>query len=575
MRRAEVEVVRRLPSPATVVTTWALALGALLSAPGGAETIVVALEPGMPAIREPGVPALWGKVEDADRMAPGLRIAPAKAWQWVFCPGDVIAFTVSADGVGDRATLTFWDWNCRPVAQRRFGVPGSESVTVAVTGRGTYLLTLDAFSGGECKARLARSFSVCPSNLDRREEWRTGELLVGTCSFPGRQHWRNDFGPANPPGLSEQEARETDADLSARLGMVLVRPDLPVSWPAADREMDFALADKCMECFTSRGFKLALQIGFPLETGWTLMPQYDAVTDPKWRYPRREEVVREYAEAVAARYGPQSEFIELYNEPDNADFWRGTVEEFVDTHQWMAESVRNAYPQATIISGGLCLVDPERTGLIARGIRPWVDAVGYHSHGGVDNLSSVMVAMRAVHAAAGYDMPTFINTEMGFANWRLDMERNSAATAVQKLLFCWAHGNRAALLYCSRDIGGPRGSGDWGYIDYFMCPRFTYGAVAAFMDHYAGAKFEGTLRETNGLHVYAFRKGDQRLVPVFTAGGDARPVRLETDARRVTVLDPMGNATSTEQIDGAVTLTAGLYPQTVVLDGASRVSVSP
>ncbi|MDI9583916.1 MAG: hypothetical protein QM473_06855, partial [Acidobacteriota bacterium] len=64
-------------------------------------------------------------------------------------------------------------------------------------------------------------------------------------------------------------------------------------------------------------------------------------------------------------------------------------------------------------------------------------------------------------------------------------------------------------------------------------------------------------------------------VPVFTAGGDARPVRLETDARRVTVLDPMGNATSTEQIDGAVTLTAGLYPQTVVLDGASRVSVSP
>ncbi|NSW57246.1 MAG: hypothetical protein HPY44_14625 [Armatimonadetes bacterium] len=564
-----------VPQWALAATIWALALCSGLSALATGAPVVVDLEPTAPAIPEPGVPALWAKVEDADRMAPGLRIAPAKDWQWVVSPGDEIALTVSAEGTGDRAVLTFWDWNCRPVAQHRINVPASEVVAVRVTGRGTYLLTLDAFSGDVCKARLARSFSVCPSNLDRREQWRRGELLVGTCSFPGRQHWRNDFGPANPPGLSEQEAREMDADLSARLGMVLVRPDLPVSWPAADREMDFTLADKCMECFTSRGFRLALQIGFPLETGWTLMPQYEAVTDPKWRYPRREEVVRKYAEAVAARYGPHSEFIELYNEPDNADFWRGTVQEFVDTHQWMAESVRKGYPQATIISGGLCLVDPERTGMIARGIRPWVDAVGYHSHGGVDNLSSVMVAMRAVHAASGYDRPTFMNTEMGFANWRLDMERNSAATAVQKLLFCWAHGNKAALLYCSRDIGGPRGSGDWGYIDYFMCPRFTYGAVAAFMDYYAGATFAGTLTERNGLYVYEFRKGDQRLVPVFTAGGDARPVRLETDAQRVLLLDPMGNATSAEPMDGAVALTAGLYPQTVVLEGAGRVSVSP
>jgi hypothetical protein len=299
------------------------------------------------------------------------------------------------------------------------------------------------------------------------------------------------------------------------------------------------------------------------------------VTDAKGRYPRQEAVVRRYTEAVAARYGPQSEFIELCNEPDNTDFWRGTVPEFLATHQWMCEAVRKACPQATILTGGLCLMDPERTGMIARGVRPWVDAVGYHSHGGVETLASALTAMRALHAAAGYDKPVFVNTEMGFANWRLDMERNSAAIAVQKLMYCWAHGNRGALLYCSRDIGGPRSSGDWGCVDYFMCPRYSYGAVAAFLDRYAGARFAGVLRELNGLYVYEFGQGKQRLVAMFTAGGDARPVTLETDARRATVLDPMGNATEAKPAEGKITLTAGLYPLTVVLEDASKVAVSP
>lgn len=547
------------------------ALGALLMSARGHAMSTLVLQPGMPELPGNSVPALWAQVPDADLVAKDLTVTPAEPYHWVFAPGETVALTTSAETVG-RIVLTVWDWERRPVAQREFTAPSTEELRLQVTGRGTYLLTLDRLVGDDCQARLARSFAVCPSNEDRRDLWRQSAFWPGCCSFPGRQHWTNSFGPAHPSGLTEQQAAAMDAELSARLGLVLVRPDLPVTWTAPDGLLDFSRADWAFHAFTSRGFRLALQVGFPGEADWALMPQYQAVTDPKWRYPRREEVVRRFAREVIERYADESAFIEVYNEPDNADFWRGTVDEFIATHHWIAAESRRVAPELPILSGGLCLVDPERTGLVARGIVNAVDAVGYHSHGGVDGLQAALTAMIATHAAAGYRQPVFYNTEMGFANWRLDMERAAAATAVQKLLYCWAHGNRAALLYCSRDISGPRMSAkDWGYLDHFMCPRFTYGAVSAFMDTYGGAAYERTLTETNGLYAYVFRQDARWLVPVFVGSDDPRPVVLETDAATVTLLDPMGNAAPVSPVEGKLAVNAGYYPATLVLEGAAIV----
>lgn len=551
----------------------AAVLGALLmSVPGHAVT-TLALRPDMPELPAGDVPALWAELPDADLVAKDLTLSPAVPYHWVFAPGETVLLTASAEVPG-RVLLTVWDWERRPVARHEFAAPFTDELRLEVTGRGTYLLTLDSFTGVECQARLARSFAVCPSNEGRRALWRQSAFWPGCCSFPGRQHWTNSFGPAHPSGLSEQQAAELDAELSARLGLVLVRPDLPVTWTAPDRPLDFQRADQAFRAFTSRGFKLALQMGFPGAADWALMPQYQGVTDPKWRYPRREEVVRRFTREVVERYAADSAFLEVYNEPDNADFWRGTVDEFIATHHWIADEARRAAPTLPVLSGGLCLMDPERTGLIVRGIADAVDGVGYHSHGGVDGLQAALTAMRATHAAAGYEQPVFYNTEMGFANWRLDMERAAAATAVQKLLYCWAHGNRAGLLYCSRDIGGPRMSArDWGYLDHFMCPRFTYGAVAAFMDTYAGAVFDRVLAESNGLYAYVFRQGDKRLVSVFVGNDYPRPVTLQTDATAASRLDPMGNSTPLDLPAGRQTVTAGYYPTTIVLAGAARLDL--
>jgi hypothetical protein len=550
-----------------------IAVGVLLSAGLAAQAREIALRPGMPALASVGVPLLWADLPNADKARAEVRITPEKPYHWVCDPGEAFRATagVGAKAGGDRAVLTVWDWNRTPVAQAQLAAPGEEALSFTVAGRGTYLLTLDVFAGANVIWRLPRSFSVCPSNLKRREAFGGDEFFLGTCSFPDRQHWANDYGPAHPPELTEQQSRELEADLTARLGMQVVRVGPLGYWFDEAKPMDFARGDACAETLATRGLKLDLQLGTGFE--WMIKDKYRDVKDPKWRYPPREEPLRRFTRASVERYAKYARFIEVYNEPDNRDFWRGTPEEFVEFVRATVSEVRKVAPNATIANGGLCFIEPVWTGIIARESKGLTDWQAYHSHGDVLNLVNAMGMMQAVHAAAGYDRPVFVNTEMGYAAWRLDVERDMAATAAQKTLYCWAHGNRGALLFCSREIGGPRG-GDWGYLDYTFCPRFMYGAVAAVVDWYAGARFSRVLAEDRNLHAYEFTAPGKRLVALFTPENRDKPVTVKSDAKRAQIVDAMGNASDSAAAQ-ELKLTASFYPMTLVLEGATRVEIAP
>jgi len=534
----------------------------------------IPLRPSMPVLERPGVPLLWATVPDADRVESNVALQPETPYRWVMEPGPpfVVFVKIGGEARGERAVLTVWDWNRSPVAQQQLSKPCDERIAFDVEGRGTYLLTLDLFAGDECACRLARSFSVCPANLARREAWRADEFWVGTCAFPGRQHWTNDFGPAKALGLSEQESRDLDAELAARAGLQIVRPDLPIEWPSEEAPLDFTRADASLAAWTSRGFRLGLQVSRPPD--WAILPQYAGVTDPKWRYPRREGPSRRWLAESVARYAKDAAYLELYNEPDNRDFWRGTPEEYIQWANWAIEEIKKAAPGVPIAAGGYCLLEPEWTGLFARALQGKLDLIGYHSHGDVTALEASFRAMRATHAAAGYEKPVFTNTEMGYAAWRLDMERHQAATAMQKLLYCWAHGHRGALLYCSRDVGGPRlrTDPDWGFVDHFFCPRFAYGALSAFIDTYASASFEAALTEAHPFSAYLFRRDDARIVTAFTTYDGERSAVVTSDATRAEVVDPMGNHTEAPT-STRVELKADFYPATAILYGATTASV--
>ena len=549
------------------------ACATLLTACLAADAREIALKPGMPALATVGVPLLWADLPNADKARADVRITPERPYHWVCDVGEVSKATVGvgAKAGGDRAVLTVWDWNRTPVAQATLAVPGEEAISFTVTGRGTYLLTLDVFAGEKPIWRLPRSFSVCPSNVQRREAFGGEQFFLGTCSFPDRQHWANDYGPGNPPGLTEQQSRELEADLTARLGMQVVRIGPLGYWNDEAKPMDFERGDACAQTLAARGIKLDLQLGtgFP----WMVKDTYRNVKDPWWRYPPREEPLRRLVRASVERYAKYARFIEVYNEPDNRDFWRGTPEEFVEFTRATVDEIRKVAPTATIAGGGLCFIEPTWTGIIARETKGLTDWQAYHSHGDVTNLVNAFGTMQAVHAAAGYNKPVFVNTEMGYMAWRLDVEREMAATAAQKALYCWAHGNRGALLYASREIGGPRG-GECGFLDYTFCPRFMYGAIAALVDGYAGARFSRVLREDRDLHAYEFTADGKRLIALFAPENRDLAVTVKSDARRAQLADAMGNATDAATAQ-EVKLTASFYPTTAVLEGATKVEIAP
>ena len=554
-----------------LLPTMVLCAGTLALAAGAAE---VALRPGMPAVELGKVPRLWDAVPDADRVRPLLTLEPEVAYCWVLAPGEALRVHLRAplETGGTRAVLTVWDWQRHPVSQTGWALPVDEWVTFAVAGRGVFLLTLDLFDGDTCLGRLPRSFGVLPSNEDKRDAWRRGEFWVGACCFPGRQHWRSDVGPGHPPGLTEQQSRELDAELSRRLGITVARPDIAAVWPAADQPIDFARAEAAIEAWTSRGFELDLQLWNP-GADWSVLPTYAAVTDPKWRYPAGETALRAFVGACVDRWGRYAKFVELGNETDNPDFWRGTPAEYLAWCQTVVEEVRRRLPEVPIANGGYTFMLPEWSGQYIRALRETTQIQAYHAHGGVDLAKQQLTTLKTGLAAAAVARPRVVNTEMGFCAWRLDMERHMAATAVQKLLYCWAHGNEGALLYCSREYTGPRlTANDWGYVDYFMCPRFMYGAVAAFIDQLTGARFERTEVETDALHAYVFSTPDARLLALFAPNDQEREVTVASDATAAQVVDPMGNATAAENA-AVVRVKAGLYPTLVRLDGASAVSV--
>ncbi len=610
---------RRPPSVCVVLFTLLIASGCCAQPARDANAI--ALRPGMPALRDVAVPLLHIKLPDGNTMKTGLSVSPREAYRWVFEPGSGagpgavksgaandksatrrVEIDVATDDTceADRIEMTVWDWHNRPIARRAWdrkatepeaganaqGIPGAgvdERVSLDVAGQGVYLLTFDGRQGDKTLFRLVRSFAVAPRNdpsawvsYKASSTEKRDRFFVGLCSFPGRMHWTRDGQTVHPPDMTEQSARELDAELSARLGVQIARVDVSMSmYPPKDGggepRIDAARMDASVAAFTSRGLKLDLQLMNPPD--WAIAPKYAGVKSNLWRYPHRDDVYERYVDELVTRYGKHAAFVQVFNEPDQPLFWSGEPSEFVHMFDLASRVVRRRLPDTPITNGGYAFIKPELTRYFAKQLKGKLDLVSYHSHGNLRELRRDFVEARLIHREAGYESPRFINTETGYAAWRLDQERAQAIAVLQKLLYCWAHGDEGVLLFCSRMTSGPaRNDRDFGLYDYNFCPRFAYGAVASFMKTFASARFERVLVEKGGLHVYAFDTPSGKVVSVFTTGEPKR-VSLTSDSRSSSVIGPMGHVLQKNDA-GSVTLSASAYPKYVVFDGAGAVRVS-
>ncbi|MDA9922959.1 hypothetical protein N9E25_06445 [Verrucomicrobiales bacterium] len=511
--------------------------------------ILVSLSPNDEWLKVTGVPFLNEDIHEAVSPESGLRLAANQPFAWSALASDNTSFPVTAHvsrEAFDHAVLTIWNWQNHPIGQWQIAGGNEERFVFQLESRGTYLLTLDGYRGKECAARLVRSFAVTGDLKQLREVWKDDEFFLGVCTFPGRYHWTIAGSATLPAGITEADARELEASLMDRLGFQVVRTD--ESMEMGDRvtldgpyRFQFDRMDAAVDAYTSRGFSLALQLMNAPD--WATTSEYRDVDSSLWRYPKQEEPQRAYTRSLVERYGQSARLVQIFNEPDQVDFWSATPQEYLHHFRFSRKEVRNVLPETPVVNGGLSLADPERSEFLIRELGEELPLVAYHSHGYLAELKEDHETILRMHRDAGLPEPKVINTEMGVDGWRLDQERRKGEILPQKVLYCWASGHTGALLFGSRMTLGPnRVSQDFGFLDHWFCPRFVYGSMAALVETLGGATFEKVISEQDGVYIYQFSRGEDTIVAAFSTA-EKQVVSFRKSGSDFSLVDPMGNQT--------------------------------
>lgn len=538
-----------------------------------AERQAIHVSPQMTPLPKAGVPQLHEQVKEAVDSSDGLilRSTTANEWSAVAGSSQTPSFTAQVDREKfDHAILTIWNWHNRAIAQKKIDSSDAVPFELKIEGLGIYLITLDGYRGDKCVGRGIRSIGVTRDLSDARKTWKTDEFFLGVCAFPGRYHWKSNGKATIPQGVSEDTARELEASLMARLGFQVIRADVSMEMgqriDAGKRRYshDFRRMDSAIKAYTSRGFRLAFQLMNAPD--WAIEEEYANVKSNRWRYPRQRDPQQHYIASLLDRYGKHARFIQVFNEPDQIEFWAGTKEEFVTQYQFSREQIRRSLQTIPIANGGYAFIDQDKTKFFVEQIKGAVDLPAYHSHGNLRELKKDFALMEKLHDAAGYTKPTFLNTETGYAAWRLDQERRQAQAVAQKALYCWANGHKGVLLFCSRMTRSPGRTGrDFGFLDFNFCPRFAYGSIAAMTSSLAGASYHSTAIESDSTHVYRFQRGKDTVLATFTIGLPTT-INVKSNAKRITIVDGMGNEQERVR-DNQDELTVSLdgYPRYVIL----------
>jgi glycosyl hydrolase family 39 (putative alpha-L-iduronidase) len=212
-------------------------------------------------------------------------------------------------------------------------------------------------------------------------------LLLGTCTpppprepAPGRTFARV------PIGLCEDYPEETrsleevrrDLELMRRAGLRVLR--VSIGWDGVEAEQnqyDLAFWDAFVELAVT-------ELGITLVPYVAYTPRWNATSEQEdfWRTPPRDpSELGELLALLAARYEGRIHSWEIWNEPDNRDYWLGSAEQYAALLEAGSRAVRAANPAAQVVLGGLAgNVDFLRELFDEHGAAALVDVVNLHSY---------------------------------------------------------------------------------------------------------------------------------------------------------------------------------------------------
>lgn len=168
-----------------------------------------------------------------------------------------------------------------------------------------------------------------------------------------------------------------DLELLRRVGVRVLR--VSIGWDEIEPEKDrynFEFWDQFVAMATDEyGVRLIPYVAYT--PSWNAAGPHQT----RWKSPPRD--VREFEEVMALlarRYAERIDSWEIWNEPDNRDYWLGTREQFVALLRAGAAGVRRVLPQAQTVLGGIAGDLAYLEQLLRDGVAAHVDVVNVHAY---------------------------------------------------------------------------------------------------------------------------------------------------------------------------------------------------
>jgi hypothetical protein len=187
-----------------------------------------------------------------------------------------------------------------------------------------------------------------------------------------------------PIGLCEDYPEESRSMAEVRADIALLRQArvsvlrVSIGWDGVEPERDrydLAFWDEFVAAMTAAGIRLIPYVAYTPR--WSSTGQTDF-----WRRPPAD--LREFTQLMAllaGRYRDAIQSWEIWNEPDNREFWAGTTAEYAQLLAAGAAGVRAAAPNARVVFGGVAGRPAFAAAVLARPeIGPLVDVINAHAY---------------------------------------------------------------------------------------------------------------------------------------------------------------------------------------------------
>lgn len=317
---------------------------------------------------------------------------------------------------------------------------------------------------------------------------------------------------------------------------------------------DFSALGKFIEINQARGVQMIYTFGRTPRWASSKPDMVGAYSPGQCAPPRDIAFWDDYVRAIATYAAGRIQYWELWNEPNDRDFYCGSMTEMVKMAEDGAKIIKSVDPSARILSPGTSSKwGPVWLGkFLAGGGKAYVDIIAFHGYAGdrAANVLDLIGHYRAVMQTNGVSSKPLWDTESGWADPALSGAppvAQQAAFVAESYLLQWSAGVSRFVWYAYD--GAPKWGQLWSPDAGASAGAIAYGQIYQWM---VGATMTAPCaKKQNGIWTCPLtRPGGSSAEAVWSSGG---PVAINLPSTFSKIADLKGGTQAVQKHQVTVT----------------------